>query len=225
MRAVTIDEKSVSAAGAGQLDFDLFCNDFTLPPSDQSTKCAVIGEHGYILSRKFQPNDALLTISLTEDGPLRGLGVEARREALGRLIRVTMMLVSGRIRSIPVAWRAFHTGNRLSFQADRLLRSADGGRTDAGRVVIDISSESGHRVFAFLLDQEARGSGRLQPPEELRRRFPLLERHSYRCRAKGRREGLCVMRSLLDSEFAAKGRASNLDDWYKTRFCSPAAIR
>lgn len=151
MLSITIDEKSVSAASAGQLDLDSISNNLELPPADLFTKCVQVGEHGYILSRLFQPTDALLTISLSSDGPITDLAPEARQEALGRMMRCTTLLVTGRTRSIPVSWRAFHAKNRLSYQADRLLRGA--GRTNAGRIIVELSQDSGPRIFAFLLDQ------------------------------------------------------------------------
>lgn len=153
MRSITLDEKSISAASAGQVDLDAFINEFELPNSNLVTKCVQVNGHGYMLSREFQPGDALLTISLASSGPLAELSTSARQEAFGRLLRCTTMLVTGRSRSIPVAWRAFHHRNRLSFQADRLLRNADGGRTESGRIVIELTQETGPRVFAFLLDR------------------------------------------------------------------------
>lgn len=154
MRSITIDQKSITAAAAGQLDLEPLCNSLALPLSDGQTRCVLVGEHGYVLSRSFQPSDALLTISLDADGPLAGLGTEVREEALARLLRCTMMLVTGRTRSFPVAWRAYHSRNRVTFQADRYLRSTDGGKTDAGRVAVEFSHEvAGYRAFAFLLDK------------------------------------------------------------------------
>lgn len=153
MLSITIDEKSVSAASAGQLDLDAICQNLELPDSDAVTKCVRIDDHGYILSRSFQPNDALLTISLELDGPITTLTSEAREEALGRMMRCTTLLVTGRTRSIPDSWRAFHAKNRLSYQADRLVRSTGGGRTDAGRIIVEMSQDTGPRVFAFRLDR------------------------------------------------------------------------
>lgn len=168
MRTITIDEKSVSAASAGQLDLDKLCNNLMLPASDTVTKCIQIDNHGYVLSRSFQPNDALLTISLAEDGPIYDLTQEVRQEAIGRLMRCTTMIVTGRTRSIPNTWRAFHTNNRLSFQADRLLRSANGGRTEARRIILEISQDTGPRIFAFaLIRNDASDLDALTPPIEM----------------------------------------------------------
>ncbi len=153
MHTFTIDEKSISAASAGQLDLAPLIEQLALPQSSALAKSAVVGENGYVLSRSFQPTDALLTISLATDGPLTSLTVEARQEALGRLLRCTTMAVNGRMRSVPMQWRAFHSKNRISLQADRRMRSADGGRTDAGRIVVETSIDVGQRLFAFLLDR------------------------------------------------------------------------
>lgn len=153
MRTITFDEKSVSAVSAGQLDLDPFYTALLLPTSDSAAKCISVGEHGYVLSRSFQPTDALLTVSLLPDGPLTSLAPSAREEALGRLMRCTTMLVTGRTRSIPESWRAWHQKNRLSFHADRRMRVGQGGKTDAGRIVLELSQEAGQRVFAFKLDR------------------------------------------------------------------------
>lgn len=153
MKTITFDEKSVSAVSAGQLDLDMLYTDLALPSSDQIAKCVLVGEHGYVLSRSFQPTDTLMTVSLASDGPLTSLAPSTREEALGRLMRCTTMLVTGRTRSIPESWRAWHQKNRLSFQADRRVRAGEGGKTDAGRIVVELSQESGQRVFAFELDR------------------------------------------------------------------------
>lgn len=153
MLTLSIDEKSVTAASAGQLNLKPLIEGLQLPASSALVKCTSVGDHGYILSREFQPHDAVLTISLQSEGPLYNLGVDARQEALGRLLRCATMIFGGRARSIPVTWRAFHSGNRLTFQADRLVRSNEGGRTNAGRIVLEITHDFGQRVFAFLLDR------------------------------------------------------------------------
>lgn len=153
MRTITFDEKTVSAISAGQLNLDALYSSLQLPPSDQTAKCVSIGDHGYMLSRSFQPTDALLTVTLSANGPLFSLTPSSREEALGRLMRCTTMLVTGRTRSIPESWRAWHQRNRLSFQADRRVRTEDGGKTNAGRIVVELSQEQGQRVFAFLLDR------------------------------------------------------------------------
>lgn len=150
MLSITIDEKSISTAAAGQLDLDQICANLGLPSSDAITKCVRVGEHGFVISRSFQPRDTLLTIWLGLNGPLTDLTTGAREEALGRIFRCTTMLVTGRTRSIPVTWRAFHSRNRLSFQADRYLRSADGGRTNAGRIVLELIQDDGQRVWLLV---------------------------------------------------------------------------
>ena len=170
MLSITIDQKSVSSASAGQLDLEPLCSDLTLPASDVATKCVCVGDHGYILARAFQPGDALLTISLGPEGPLTALTPTARQEALGRLLRCASMFLTSRTRSIPVSWRAFHGKNRMSFQADRLMRSSQGGRTDAGRIVLELSQETGPRVFAFLLDKSgAQDLSQMKPDANLLR--------------------------------------------------------
>lgn len=139
MLTITIDQKSMAAAAAGQIDLDDVCETLSLPTTDESMKCVEVSGHGFILSWSFQPTDSLLTISLAEDGPLTGLSTESRQEALGRVMRCATMLVNGRTRSIPVSWRAYHAKNRLSFQADRYLRTSNGGRAEVGRVVLELA--------------------------------------------------------------------------------------
>ena len=153
MQTITLDQKSISSALAGQFDIEAISSSLDLPISDSNTKCNQIGEHGFILSRAFQPNDALLTISMADDGPIVSLDVRARQESLGRILRCASMLITNRFRSIPVSWRPFHSDNRLSFQADRLVRSANGGKTNAGRVIVEFTHEVGPRVYAFGIDR------------------------------------------------------------------------
>ena len=111
MLTITIDQKSMAAAAAGQIDLYDVSDTLSLPSTDERMKCVQVDGHGFILSWSFQPTDALLTISLAADGPLTGLSTESRQEALGRVMRCATMLVSGRTRSIPVSWRAFHVKN------------------------------------------------------------------------------------------------------------------
>lgn len=153
MQSITIDQKSISALAAGQIDLDRVYSDLALPDSDPNIKCVQICDHGFILSRSFQPVDLLLTISISDEGPLNGLATEARQEALGRIMRCATMLAAGRTRSIPVTWKPFHLDNRLSFQADRYMRNSDGGKTNAGRIILELTYDVGHRVFAFHLDR------------------------------------------------------------------------
>lgn len=220
MRTITIDEKSLSAASAGQLDLDPLYHDLSLPVSDTHTKCVCVGDHGYVLSRSFQPSDALLVISLAEDGPISDLTERARQEALGRLMRCTSMMVTGRTRSIPVAWRAFHSGNRLSFQADRLLRSADGGRTNAGRIVLELSEDTGQRVFAFLLDRSGTKDLAGFTPR-LGYFQDALSGVSAALQMAGKKGSESGLANAVTLEIALpiKVRAQmSSDDWYNTRF-------
>lgn len=218
MLTITIDEKSVSAASAGQLDLEPLIEQLVLPNSSALAKCAVLGQHGYMLSRSFQPTDALLTISLADDGPLTSLTVEARQEALGRLLRCATMAVNGRMRSMPMLWRAFHSKNRITFQADRLLRSADGGRTDAGRVVIETSMDVGQRLFAFLLDRTgSRDLAIYKPPAQL-----FADALSGVAAALALPEAAPPSGDLkksvtLDGSLTARVRGLSTDEWYSTK--------
>lgn len=146
---VTIDEKSLFAICAGQLEIGAFSDTLDLPASTETTKCVAFNGHGYILSNSFQPQDSLLTISLAHDGPLTQMTSEVREEALGRLIRCTTRIITGRTRSIPPKWRPFHYKSLLVFQADRHIRKYEGGKTNAGRIILEHTHSS---VFAFQLD-------------------------------------------------------------------------
>lgn len=219
MLTVTFDEKSVSAASAGQLDLAPLIEQLGLPESSELAKCAILGEHGYVLSRSFQPTDALLTISLAGDGPLTSLASDARQEALGRLLRCATMAVNGRMRSMPMQWRAFHSKNRITFQADRRVRSADGGRTDAGRVVVETSVDIGQRLFAFLLDRTGnRDLALYRPPVHL-----LADALSGVSTALALPEAPVpqsddLKRSVtLDGSLPTRVRGLSTDDWYSTK--------
>ncbi|MDG6401901.1 AAA family ATPase [Pseudomonas quasicaspiana] len=154
MLTLTIDEKSLFSICAGQLDIELFSKDLVLPETTAAARCLTIDGHGYILSNFFQPYDALLTISLASDGPLTNMLPEVRDEALGRLIRCTTRIITGRTRSIPPKWRPFHHNSLLSFQADRHIRRDEGGKSNAGRIVLEHISNDGFKIFAFFLDLE-----------------------------------------------------------------------
>lgn len=149
MLTVTIDEKSLFGICAGQFNIEAFSSSLELPESSETTRCVEYNQHGYILSNSFQPQDALLTISLAPDGPLTEMPAEVREEALGRLIRCTTRIITGRTRSIPPKWRPFHYKSLLVFQADRHIRKDEGGKTNAGRIILEHTHNS---VFAFQLD-------------------------------------------------------------------------
>ena len=153
MKSITIDQKSIEAVAARQLDLDSIVNSLTIPQSNKSVACVEVGEHGYLLSRAFQPGDGLLTISLQQDGPLTALAPSVRQETLSRLLRCATLIFTGRSQSIPVAWRPYHLKNRIAFQADRRCRNEEGGRTDSGRILTDVTKDVGPRAFAFYLDQ------------------------------------------------------------------------
>lgn len=223
MQSITIDQKSMSAAAAGQIDLDSVCDALTLPASDEQMKCVEVRGHGFILSRSFQPTDALLTISLSEEGPLTSLSPQGRQEALGRIMRCATMLVNGRTRSIPVAWRSFHSKNRLSFQADRYIRTSNGGRTEVGRVILDLTHDGGQRVFAFHLDRTgARELSTFQPSIELQHEAlgnlgAALS--AFVAPATPDSIGRAV---ALDASLPRKAKGQlTADDWYRTRLTVP----
>lgn len=165
MLTLTIDEKSLFAICAGQFDIGVFSTNLELPTSTDTHKCVTFSNHGYILSTAFQPQDALLTISLASEGPLTCMTSEVREEALGRLIRCTTRIITGRTRSIPPKWRPFHHKSLLVFQADRQIRKDEGGKTNAGRIILE---HANNHVFAFQLDLEnTKKLAEIVPPREI----------------------------------------------------------
>jgi hypothetical protein len=219
---INIDQKSISAWSAGQLDLDAMAANLALPQSDASTKCVQISQHGYILSRSFQASDALLTISLSREGPIASLNEDVRQEAIARILKCATMFVTGRMRSIPVSWRAFHSKNQLTFQADRRLRSADGGLTDAGRIVTEIAHDIGPRVFAYLLDRSGtKDLSIFKPPRD------LLQAALHGVSLALAQPELTVGKSVLGNDVTLdeslpsklKGHITT-EDWYAARFTS-----
>jgi hypothetical protein len=217
MLTITIDQKSAFAASAGQLDLEPICTDLGLPDSQEDTRCVVIGDHGYILSENFQPNDALLTISLEPDGPLTALSPEARPEALARLLRCAITMVNGNNRSWPPRWHVFHTQNRLAFEADNYSRKQEGGRTQAGRIVLDISRPSGYRIFAFLLDRfRVLDLNAFDPPQGLLEAAlkgiaaALVARPSMADKETGNRVGLEIQHPIHP------GSSWTMEEWYES---------
>lgn len=155
LTTITIDGKSIAAAHAGQVDLSSIYESLSLPVADSSFISSAIDEHGFILSPSYQSTDALLTISLAEDGPLTVLRKDERAEALERIISCATRIASGQQRSIQPAWRPYHSGNLLTFQADRLTRKANGEKVSSGRIVLEINKDVGYHIFAFLLDRSA----------------------------------------------------------------------
>ncbi|UPG92816.1 UvrD-helicase domain-containing protein [Luteibacter aegosomatissinici] len=152
MKTITIDQKSMDAASAHQLDLDAIVEALGLPDGTDTIRCGVVDDHGFVVSGNYQSGDALLTISLAPDGPLAVASIPARGEALGRIVKAAARIASGRSRAITQAWKPFHHGNLLSFHADRFVRREGGGRSEDGRIVLRIDG-GGKRIFAFLLDK------------------------------------------------------------------------
>lgn len=220
MQSVTLDEKTISAALAGQVDLEPLIDNLKLPESNEGVKAVLIDEHGYIISNKLEIGDAVLVISLKSDGPLSSLASHTRREALGRILRCTMRILTGRSRSIPLTWRPYHHNNRLSFQADRLHRKADGGKTEAGRIVLESSAlETGLCVFAFQLEK-----GKVNELDNLEPDVALLESALSNFSKALSQSPLVPQERLLgndvslDSSLPLGGyQHYNLDEWYNSR--------
>ena len=219
MLTITIDEKSVFDICAGQLDIEAFSKNLELPESSDINRCVDIDNNGYILSRFFQPHDALLTISLQSDGPLTSMTSDVREEALGRLMRCTTRIITGRSRSIPPKWRPFHSKSLLAFQADRHTRSVEGGKSNAGRIILEHTNTEGFRIFAFLLD--LKGDTELStviPPRELLEQAIQGIPKALAAPIQVKKQSLSGNEVTLDPELLVKTRDFlSTDEWYNTR--------
>jgi len=156
VKTITLDQKSIEAVSAGQLDLEPIADGLQLPLTNRVAKCVQLEDNGYILSRAMQPGDGLLTISLGLEGPLADLSPTIRQDTLSRILRCATMMFSGRSNNLPSTWRPHHSHSRISFQADRRMRDATGGRTESGRVVVDVVNDKGLHVYAFYLDRTGR---------------------------------------------------------------------
>ena len=219
MKTITFDEKSIVSISSGQIDIERFCSDLQLPSTSETTKCVIIDDHAFVISRAFQPNDALLTLSMLENGPLVKLSADSREEAFGRLIRCTSRIISGQTRSIPAKWHPFHNNNLLSFQADRFFRNNDGGKTDAGRIVLETSQRNGICIFAFLLERGGYTElGELQVDRVLHEDALNLVAKALSTEDIQETTATLTNSVTLDSELEnkLKGHLST-DDWYASR--------
>jgi hypothetical protein len=221
MLSITIDQKSIEAVAAKQLDLDTVVTGLGLPASNKHATCSRIADHGYILSPSFQIADGLLIISLAPDGPLSALAEDVREEAVSRLLRCALLIFTGRTRSIPISWRPYHLNNRLAFQADR--RARPGGLTDAGRVVMEITQRAGPCVFAFALDRSgSQHLGDIQsPPGLLNSVYSHIGEAAAKTLAPAPTtqapEHLANEIMLDPSEAIASWQHFTFDDWYSSR--------
>lgn len=168
MHTLVIDETSINAILACRISLDNIVRSFELPESTDEIKCVINDENGYILSRVKNEGDAFVVVALDDDSPLRDLSVSSRNEAFARILRCTVRMLEGKSRSIPISWRPYHSKNRLSFQADRRLRRAVGGKTEAGRIVLEMVRGSGAAVYAFMLGSHVlQDLGALSPDYDL----------------------------------------------------------
>jgi hypothetical protein len=197
-----------------------FVLELKLPPADERTNAVEINGHGYVLSPSFQAGEGLLTISLRSDGPLEATA-EVREETLARLLRCSSMIFTGRTHSIPISWRPFHHKNRIAFQADRKVRA--GGRTDAGRVVMEVTQDSGPRLFAFLLEREGdEDLAAFRADTSLLREALAGIREAVACRPQSVTTALPPgqLGNLISLEPPVIGAGAphvSLDDWYNAR--------
>jgi hypothetical protein len=218
LKTITIDQKSMDAASADQLDLDSIVTSLILPEPTETTRCSEFDGHGFIISSNYQWGDALLTISLLEDGPLSGISEPVREEALSRILRASNRIIMGRRRSIAPSWHPFHHDNLLTFQADRFARQQDGGRRNAGRVVIRIAGTT--RIFAFHLDREGvRDISTFIPNEELAAQAEaLLPNVLASVTTTGQIIGTRTF--SLGQTPAIRGMDQTTDDWYTKWFTS-----
>lgn len=219
LKTITIDQKSMDAASADQLDLDSIVTSLSLPNANETIRCVEIDGHGFIISSNYQWDDALLTISLLDDGPLTGLTEPAREEALSRILRASNRIIMGRRRSIAPSWHPFHHDNLLTFQADRFVRQQDGGRSNAGRVVMRLAGTT--EIFAFQLDREGvRDISMFVPDEELVAQAIALLPNVLA-------SGTAIGHSTYDHTVslgqipAIRGMNHSTDEWYHTWFTNP----
>ncbi|UUD65587.1 hypothetical protein D16iCDA_07985 [Pseudomonas seleniipraecipitans] len=220
MLTVTIDEKSLFGICAGQLEIEAFSRSLALPVSTETTRCVELSGHGYILSNAFQPQDALLTISLASDGPLTEMTPEVREEALGRLIRCTTRIITGRTRSIPPKWRPFHYKSLLVFQADRHIRKDEGGKTNAGRIILEHTHNS---VFAFQLDlNNSKKLSEVATPKELWKAALDGIPDALAEQVQIKQQRLAANEVELDDSLPNKTRETfTTEEWYERRLTIP----
>ncbi len=225
MLTITFDQKSIDAITARQIDLDNVVTGLQLPASNKYTTCVCIADHGYVVSPHFQIADGLLIISLSQDGPLTDLVKEVREETLSRLLRCAQLIFTGRTRSIPIQWRPYHVNNRLSFQADR--RARPGGRTDAGRVVVEVTQRAGPCAFAFALDRSGNQHlSNIPPPQRL---LDSVYDHIVEAAATApviaptnqAPQHLGNEIALDPHELITGWQRISLDDWYKSRLTLP----
>lgn len=219
LKTITIDQKSMDAAAADQLDLSSIIASLELPNATETIRCVEFNGHGFIISPSYQWSDALLTISLLDDGPLTGLSEAVREEALSRILRASNRIIMGRGRSIAPSWHPFHHDNLVTFQADRFVRQQDGGRSNAGRVVMRVSGTN--RIFAFQLDREGVSDISLfTPNEELAAQVETLLPRVLNSVA-------TTTQAVRDHTFslgqtpAIRGMDHTADEWYSTWFTNP----
>ncbi|MBY0445202.1 MAG: hypothetical protein K2Q15_08355, partial [Burkholderiales bacterium] len=218
MDSISIDQKSITSAFSGQLDLDVLINDLRLPDSTRQSKCIQIGDDGYIISREFQPNDALLTISLRQDGPLAGLEAESRQEAFGRMLKCLTMLSTNKKRSWPAPWKVFQSDNFFSFHADRRLRQKTGEKGEVGRVLIQINQVAGLRLFAFYLDKtESKNLYSFSPDEELLNRVNNGLAKAIKSTDENKSLGSISPEVSLEDVKYYSNENYSLDEWYTKR--------
>lgn len=222
MKSVTIDQKSIEAVSSAQLGLEAIVEELKLPETNRAAKCVLHNEHGYILSRSFQPGDGLLIISLEANGPLTSLTSDVRQTTLGRLLRCASVIFSGRSKSVPISWRPFHYKNRVTFQADRRVRETRGKCSSSGRVVLDVSKNFGVCVYAFLLDQSgSQDIGAFVPNAELLNESIQGVRMALQVHeALSQPEQIGALVTLGPGSTEHKTDAGSLDEWYDNKLTS-----
>jgi len=216
LKTITIDQKSMDAAAANQLNLDSVVAKLELPDSTETTRCGEYEGHGFIISSNYQWGDALLTVSLLEDGPLTNLSEPAREEALSRMLRACNRIITGRRRSIAPSWHPYHHGNLLTFQADRFTRQHEGGRSDSGRIVMRVTGAT--RMFAFHLDRQGvRDISTFVPDEGLvEAALGLLP--NVLAVATSASENVASSSFNIGQTPTIRGMDHSTDEWYKTWF-------
>jgi hypothetical protein len=149
MNSITFDQRTINDINAGSMDIDIFIEDLQIPHSSENAKCVVIQDHGFVLSRNYNSEDSLLTISLKESGPLYGLDIPSRRTALNRIFACTVLMLEGK--PLPKSYSPFHGNNLFSFYADNFTKGQFGIKGRSGRIVMTYPLEKPRHLLAFLI--------------------------------------------------------------------------
>ncbi|WP_022657450.1 UvrD-helicase domain-containing protein [Desulfovibrio desulfuricans] len=155
MLTLSLDAKAIPFISNGEIDIAHFFKTKMVPSSSERFFCCEVDNHGYILSRNLQSQEGILTISLEQNGPFEGVAEGSREEAFGRILKASQKIFENKRNKIPPSWQPFRSDNLLSFQADKYIRKTEGGKINAGRIVLEQSRQPHPQVFAYAFLPES----------------------------------------------------------------------